>query len=77
MVYFIDNALLTGREVVGDLQDIYYNNRDIRVMLQLLATSSGVAPAICLFSIFDKVTLTIYRNDPRQRIVYFRTLKKP
>ena len=77
MVYFIDNAPLTGREVVGDLQDIYYNNRDIRVMLQLLATSSGVAPAICLFTIFDKVTLTIYRNDPRQRIVYFRTLKKP
>ena len=55
----IDTAPLTEREVVGELQDIYYNNRDIRVMLQLLATSSGVAPAICLFSIFDKVTLTI------------------
>ena len=59
MVYLIDNATLTEREVVGELQDIYYNNRDIRVMLQLLATSSGVAPAICLFSIFDKVTITI------------------
>ena len=45
--------------MLGDLYDIYYDNRDLRLLLELLATSSGVAPAICLFSIFDKVTITI------------------
>jgi len=41
-------------EVLGDLYDIYYNNRDLRLLLNLLATSSGVAPAIAIMTLFDK-----------------------
>ena len=43
-------------EVVGELQELYYNNRDVRLMLELLATSSGLAPAIAVLTIFDKVS---------------------
>ena len=41
--------------MVGELQELYYNNRDVRLMLELLATSSGLAPAIAVLTIFDKV----------------------
>jgi len=44
----------TDREVLGDLYDIYYDNRDLRLLLELLATSSGVAPAIAIMTLFDK-----------------------
>jgi len=44
----------SDKEVLGDLYDIYYNNRDLRMLLDLLATSSGVAPAIALMTLFDK-----------------------
>ena len=53
------------REVLGDLYDIYYDNRDLRLLLELLATSSGVAPAIAIMTLFDKVrgkTLTNHLN---------------
>ena len=46
----------SDREVLGDLYDIYYNNRDLRLLLDLLATSSGVAPAIAIMTLFDKVS---------------------
>ena len=42
--------------MLGDLYDIYYDNRDLRLLLELLATSSGVAPAIAIITLFDKVT---------------------
>ena len=45
----------TDKELFGDLYDIYYNNRDLRLLLDLLATSSGVAPAISVMTLFDKV----------------------
>ena len=45
----------TDQELLGDLYDIYYNNRDLRLLLDLLATSSGVAPAISVMTLFDKV----------------------
>ena len=41
--------------MLGDLYDIYYDNRDLRLLLELLATSSGVAPAIAIMTLFDKV----------------------
>ena len=47
---------MSDSEVLGDLYDIYYNNRDLRLLLDLLATSSGVAPAIAIMTLFDKVT---------------------
>ena len=50
---------LSEREVLGDLYDIYYNNRDLRLLLDLLATSSGVAPAIAIMTLFDRVSIII------------------
>ena len=45
----------SDKELLGDLYDIYYNNRDLRLLLDLLATSSDVAPAISVMTLFDKV----------------------
>jgi hypothetical protein len=42
-------------KVLGELYHIYYNNRDLRLLLDLLATSSGIAPAIAIMTLFDKV----------------------
>ena len=50
------NSGMTDSEILGDLYDIYYNNRDLRLLLDLLATSSGVAPAIAIMTLFDKVS---------------------
>jgi len=44
----------TDKELLGDLYDIYYNNVDLRLLLELLTTSSGVAPAIAMMTLFDK-----------------------
>ena len=43
--------------MLGDLYDIYYDSRDLRLLLELLATSSGVAPAIAIMTLFDKVNI--------------------
>jgi len=48
------DTMKSDREILGDLYDIYYNNRDLRLLLDLLATSSGVAPAIAIMTLFDK-----------------------
>jgi len=47
-------SMKSDRQILGDLYDIYYNNRDLRLLLDLLATSSGVAPAIAIMTLFDK-----------------------
>merc|ERR1712130_848939 len=44
----------TDKENLGELWDIYYNNRDLRLLLDLLATSSGIAPAIAIMTLFDR-----------------------
>ena len=49
------DSMKTDKQLLGDLYDIYYNNRDLRLLLDLLATSSGVAPAIAIMTLFDKV----------------------
>ncbi len=33
---------------------MYYNNRDLKLLLDLLAESSGIAPSIRVMSLFDK-----------------------
>jgi len=48
------DSMKTDKQLLGDLYDIYYNNRDLRLLLDLLATSSGVAPAIAIMTLFDK-----------------------
>ena len=45
----------TDQQILGDLYDIYYDNRDLRLLLNLLATSTGVAPTIAIMTLFDKV----------------------
>ena len=45
----------TDKELLGDLYDIYYNNRDLKLLLDLLSTSSGVASAIAIMTLLDKV----------------------
>jgi len=44
----------TDEELLGDLYHVYYNNRDLKLLLDLLAESSGVAPSIRILSLFDK-----------------------
>ena len=51
----VGDSMKTDKQLLGDLYDIYYNNRDLRLLLDLLATSSGVAPAIAIITLFDKV----------------------
>ena len=46
--------IVTDRELLGDLYDIYYNNRDLKLLLDLLAQSSGIAPSIRIMTLFDK-----------------------
>jgi hypothetical protein len=49
-------------KVLGELYHIYYNNRDLRLLLDLLATSSGIAPAIAIMTLFDKVKIILILN---------------
>lgn len=48
----------------NDLQNVYFGNLDIKLLLDLLASKSGIAPCIKLLSIFDTAfaTLTQVRN---------------
>jgi hypothetical protein len=50
-------------KVLGELYHIYYNNRDLRLLLDLLATSSGIAPAIAIMTLFDKVKIILILNN--------------
>ena len=43
-----------GNDIVGDLHDVYYNNKDLKLLLDLLASSSGIAPCIRILCLFDK-----------------------
>ncbi len=40
--------------VLGDLHSVYYSNLDLKLLLDLLAESSGIAPSIRIMSLFDK-----------------------
>ena len=41
-------------ESVGNLQQIYYDNKDIKLLLDLLAESSGIAISIKILAFFDE-----------------------
>ena len=73
------SPLLPGAEaaVVGELQELYYNNRDVRLMLELLATSSGLAPAIAVLTIFDKVRGYRLVNSENMKYADFLILDIP
>ena len=36
----------SSKDLLGELHEIYYENRDLRLMLDLLAKSSGLAPPL-------------------------------
>ena len=48
---------ITDEDLLGDLWDIYYNNRDVKLLLELLVCTSGIAPAISILCLFDKVVI--------------------
>ena len=45
---------LSDRELLGDLYDIYYNNKDFSILLNLLASGSGVAESLVLMTVLDQ-----------------------
>ena len=36
----------SSKDLLGELHEIYYENRDLRLLLDLLAKSSGLAPPL-------------------------------
>ena len=48
------DILISDEELLGDLYNVYYNNRDLRLLLDLLATSSGIAASFRIMALFDK-----------------------
>ena len=52
-----DNEKPLDEKILGDLYEIYYNNKDAKLFLDLLAMSSGVAPAISVMAMFDSVRI--------------------
>ena len=57
-----DNEKPLDEKILGDLYEIYYNNRDLKLFLELLAMSSGVAPAISVMAMFDSVRIHTLKN---------------
>ena len=37
---------MDNKELLGNLWDIYYNNKDLKLLLNLLAESSGLASSL-------------------------------
>ena len=50
------NSKLPGNEtkLLGELYNAYYKGHDLKLLLDLLAQSSGIAPALKIMSLFDK-----------------------
>jgi hypothetical protein len=42
----IDNGATQVKPLMGELYEIYYENRDLRLLLDLLAATSGLAPPL-------------------------------
>ena len=52
-----DNEKPVDAKILGDLYEIYYRNRDLKLFLELLAMGSGVAPSIAVMALFDSVSI--------------------
>ncbi|XP_023321475.1 uncharacterized protein LOC111696157 [Eurytemora carolleeae] len=44
----------SARILMGEMYEIYYNNRDLRLLLDLLAATSGLAPCLRVMALLDK-----------------------
>ena len=47
------DEIQSDKQMLGELWNIYYNNRNLKLLLDLLAESSGIAPSIRIMSLFD------------------------
>ena len=65
-----DNEKPIDEKILGDLYEIYYNNKDAKLFLDLLAMSSGVAPAISVMALFDSVRKQTFKVNARIYIVH-------
>ena len=52
-----ENEKAEDSKILGDLYEIYYKNRDLKLFLELLAMGSGVAPSIAVMALFDSVRI--------------------
>ena len=52
-------AALSDSQLLGDLHHIYYNNKDLSLLLNLLAAGSGVAESLVIMTALDKVRLGV------------------
>ena len=50
-----DKSGKSEQQLLGNLLGIYFNNRDLKLLFDLLCAGSGVAPAIALICLFDEV----------------------
>lgn len=44
----------TDHQMLGNLYDVFYNNKDLQLLLNLLAVSSGISPSLRILTLFDK-----------------------
>ena len=44
----------SSRVLLGEIHDIYYENRDLRLLLDLLSVTSGLAPPLRVLALLDK-----------------------
>ena len=44
----------SSRVLLGEIHDIYYENRDLRLLLDLLSVTSGLAPPLRVLVLLDK-----------------------
>ena len=44
----------SSRALLGEIHDIYYENRDLKLLLDLLSVTSGLAPPLRVLALLDK-----------------------
>ena len=54
MQLFKDEFKVSDTDSINELYDLYYNNKDLQLLLDLLASKSGITPCLKLLSILDK-----------------------
>ena len=65
---------ISDRELLGDLYDVYYNSRDLKLLLDLLAASSGIAPCLRILCLFDKnmrKMVEVSNKIPEKKLIRF------
>lgn len=77
---------VSDKQLLGELYEIYYNNRDLKLLLDLLAQSSGIAISIRIMALFDKnfrtksepMDFKVSRNGSEATVVFSdpRTVKE-